>query len=367
MCGILASSLRVAALAGLIVLAGCEDEQAEAPPPPIRAIKYSILKQGVEAQQRGISAVVEAATTSNVAFQTAGQVVELTRKAGDTVAEGEVLARLDPEPLRLKLSGAQSELQQAEAALADAESKYAQQEKLFQGGYTTRTNYETSLANLRTARGTLGVARSQVDIARRDLEKAELRAPFAGIIAKRNVERFEEVSSGQAIYTLQTEADTEVRVSLPETLVSAVSVGDTVKVEIGLVSQEPVDGRVIEIAPLSEGANAYPLAIRLQDPPPGLKPGMSAEAIFEFRTPGGDDAFTIPIAAMKPGVGTEGGEVFVFEDGRLSVRKVRVVNIRDNSLQIVGEVRPGDVVATAGVSQLHDGMQVRLLDPADLR
>lgn len=355
------------ALAMLLLLSACEDEKAASADVPVRAIKYTVLTDGVAAQQRRISAVVEAATTSNVAFQTAGQVIELVHKVGDEVAEGDLLARLDPEPLQLKLAGAQSELQKAQAALSDAESKHAQQDQLFKGGYTTRTNFETALANLRTARGALGVARSQLNIARRDLEKAELRAPFSGVVAKKNIERFEEVSSGQAIYTIQTEADTEVRVSLPETLIRAVSVGDAVKVEVPLASPDAIDGKVTEIAPLAEGVNAYPVAIRLEDPPPGLRPGMSAEAVFEFRTAESNGAFTVPMSALKPTVGSEGGSLYVFNDGKLAEKSVRVVNVRDNSLQIVGDVQVGDIVATAGVSLLHDGMQVRLLDPEALR
>lgn len=355
------------ALVGFAMLAACSEDEQTAEPAPVRAIKYMTLKAGAAAQQRRISGIVEAGATSNVAFQTAGQVIELNKKVGDPVANGDLLARLDPEPLRLRLSSAESELQQANASVADAQSKYRQQKQLFEKGYATRTNYESALANLRTARGARGVAQSQLKIARRDLEKSELKAPFAGVVAKREIEPFEEVVSGQAIYTVQTDGESKVEVALPETLIGEVALGDSVMIMAPLASAEPLPGRITEIAPLAEGVNAYPVTIRLDKEPASLRPGMSAQAIFEFKTDDTDGAFTVPIAAVKSVVNQEAGQVFVFKDGRLSVREVLVVNIRDNALQIKGAIKSGEVIATAGVSLLYDGMPARLLDIEALR
>lgn len=359
--------LRCGALACVVALAGCDDAAPAATPAPVRAIKYMTLEAGLENQRRRISGVVEAGTTSVVAFQTGGQVIEILKNVGDAVEAGDLLARLDPEPLRLRLASAQSEAVKARAAVTDGESKHSQQKQLFEKGYATRTNFESALASLRGARGDLGVAQSQLDIAKRDLAKSELRAPFSGVIAKRSTDAFEEVSAGQSIFTLQTEGEYEVRVSLPETLINVVSLGDATGVLIPLARETMFPGVVSEISPLSEGVNAYPVTIKLLETVDQLRPGMSAEALFEFPTPGGSEGFTVPIAALKPLVGEEGGELFVFNEGKLAVRKVRVVNVRDNALQIVGDIAAGDVIATAGVSLLYDGMPARLLDPASLR
>lgn len=357
----------VLAVCASLALAGCDEGDVEAPPEPVRAIKYMTLTAGAPAQVRRISGVVEAGTSADVAFQTAGQVVELTKNVGDQVAAGELLARLDPEPLRLRVTSARSELQQASAALADARSKHAQQKQLFDKGYATRTNFESALATMRTAQGAVGVAQSQLRIAERDLKKSELIAPFAGVIAKRAIDKFEEAASGQTIYVIQTEDEFEISVSLPETLITSVGLGDSVQVSVPQASTEPLAGVISEIAPLAEGANAYPVTVKLAQAPSTLRPGMSAQALFEFETAQAAGAYSIPITALKPDVGEEGGTVFVFGDGTLSARKVRVVNVRDNNLQVEGDVKPGEVIATAGVSLLYDGMPARLLDPAQFR
>jgi len=220
---------------------------------------------------------------------------------------------------------------------------------------------------VRTSQGALGVAESQYRSARRDLEKATLIAPFEGVVAQKEVDRFEEVASGQTIYVLQTEGAYDVRVSLPETLIVQAKVGDSVKVFASLDREQALAGVISEAAPLAEGANAYRVTINLKNPPAALRPGMSAEVAFEFPTPEGGDAYAVPLGSVKTDIGGEGGTVFVWRDGVLTERKVQVVNIRDNRLQIVGDVAPGDVIAIAGVSLLYDGMAAKLLDPAALR
>ena len=61
--------------------------------------------------------------------------------------------------------------------------------------------------------------------------------------------------------------------------------------------------------------------------------------------------------------------VFVYDpaSGTLSERRVTVANVLNNSMEIVGDLSEGEIIATAGVSFLHDGMTVTLFDPATLR
>ena len=167
---------------------------------------------------------------------------------------------------------------------------------------------------------------------------------------------------------MQTKGDNEVKVSLPETLVNAVNVGDVVNVIVALASPDPIAGHITQVAPLAAESNAYPVTIVLEKDAPNIRPGMSAQAIFRFRNSDESiDAFSIPMSAIKPDAGSEGGEVFVFKDGRLSARRVSVTNLRDNVLHVTGDINSGDIIATAGVSLLYEGMPARLLDPSMLQ
>ena len=78
-------------------------------------------------------------------------------------------------------------------------------------------------------------------------------------------------------------------------------------------------------------------------------------------------AVNINFVAFSSFLGDLGGQVFVFESGKLTARQVDVVEVSGNALQVTGALQPGEIIATAGISLLYDGMPARLLDPAKLR
>lgn len=350
-----------------VVLAGC-DEESEAPAEEvIRSIKYMTLEQRAGAQERRIAGIVAAAQTTNAAFETAGQVIELLRRSGDPVSEGDLIARLDPEPYQLRVSEAENALAQAQASLDDAQKKFDQQKKLLDQGFATRTAFDSAEATLKNAKGAYGVAESQLDLARRDLNKTDLKAPFSGVIARKDVDVFEEIGGGQSIYAIQSADEGKIEASMPETLINTVSLGTVVEVSFPPLGGALTSGRIDEIAPSAGDANAYPIEIVLDNAPPGMRPGMSAQITFSFETEETGSAFVVPIGAVAAQPGGP-GRVFVFDpqSKTLATRTVNVANVHDNSLQIIGDLSSGEIIATAGISFLHDGMRVDLFDPGSL-
>ena len=97
---------------------------------------------------------------------------------------------------------------------------------------------------------------------------------------------------------------------------------------------------------------------------------MSAELTFRFATETTGKAFLVPLAAVKPALGEHGdATMFVYDPDTqtLDERIVTVTNVEDNSLEVVGELQEGEIIATAGVSFLHNGMRVDLFDADRLR
>lgn len=348
-----------------LALAACGEDAPTETKPLIRAIKNMTLEVRAGAQQRVLTGETKADLTSNAAFEVSGQVIQMTADIGDQVPKGMLLAQLDPEPYSLALQQAQSELVSAKAELEDASSKFAQQSQLFERGFATKTAFDSAEASLRTAQAAVDVVESQVSLARRNLSKTELKAPFEGVIATKPVEVFEEISPGQTIYAVQS-GDPKVEATLPETLINVIGIGQQVLVSFPPLGGTTVSGRIDEIAPLAGAANAYPIEIALTGRPEGLRAGMSAEIVLEFETQATGSAFMVPYNAVAA-VGGPGSKanVFVFdaESGTVSEVPITVVDVRDNVLQIIGdELAPGDIIATAGVTFLHDGMQVTLFD-----
>lgn len=346
-------------------LTACDETSPTESKPLIRAIKNTTLEFRAGVQQRVLTGETKADLTSNAAFEVSGQVIRMAVDVGDHVAKGTLLAQLDPEPYSLALRQAQSELISANADLEDAIRKFEQQSELFERRFATKTSFDSAEARKRSAEAAVDAAESQVALDRRNLSKTELKAPFDGVIATKLVEVFEEVSPGQTIYALQS-GNPKVEATLPETLISVVGINQQVTVSFPPLRGATVSGWIDEIAPLAGDANAYPIEIALDNPPEGLRVGMSAEIVLEFATQNTGMAFMVPYGAVKARGGADtGASVFVFDaaTGTVSEVPVAVVDVQDNVLQIVGDsLAAGDIIATAGVSFLHDGMRVTLFD-----
>ncbi len=346
-----------------ILLSACGEDQQTSDPAPVRSIKSMVIKEVATQQQRQISGVVEADTVTDLSFEISGKITKLGVDLGDPVAKNEKIAELDAEPYRLKVETARGELGSARAALKDAEQKFAQQKILFAKGFTTKTSFDTATATLQSGESQVKISISKLSIAERDLGKAVLVAPFTGRISKKYVDVFTDVTAGQKIVEMHTEGNLKVEASIPENLVRTIKEGDRVEVAFPTLPHLSTAGRISKIGSRAEAANAFPVKIALDHQFPELRPGISASVTFRFRTEATGQAFVVPATALLPA--PEEGKAFVFTFDKsaevVRKRKVSILNIRNNSLEVAGELGVGDVIAIAGVSFLSDGMKVRLL------
>ncbi len=352
------------ALLTMAVFSGCEKKKEKAEEKPLRAIKSMALKERAADQRRVISGIVEAGTVTDLSFEISGQITKLNANIGDRVTKGDIIAVLDAEPYRLKLETARGELGSARAALKDAREKFKQQKTLLAKGFTTKTNFDTATANLKTAESKVQISLSKLSIAERDLRKTRLIAPFTGRISKKHVNVFTDITTAQKIYEIHTEGNLEIEVSVPENLVRHFKVKDRVTIKFPTLPNLSSSGHITEIGSRTETANAFPVKIELEKQFPELRPGITAEVTFRYSTDATGTAFIIPATALLPKSESRSASIFVFDRSKNAVyqRKVKVINIRDNDLEVTGTLKAGDIIAIAGISFLSDGMKVRLLE-----
>ncbi len=156
----------------------------------------------------------------------------------------------------------------------------------------------------------------------------------------------------------------EIVLSVPDSIVTRLAVGAPVTVDVSTLADCGCAARITEISPSAGAANAVPVTAALLDHPPGLLPGMVAEASVVLT--GGREArgFLVPLVAIAPGDETARGYIFKYDEATNLVSKVPIRNgegLSDNLIEIVDGVAAGDIIAAAGVSFLRDGQRVKLL------
>ncbi len=310
-------------------------------------------QQGMKKSGLAYSGTIEAATLSNLSFQVGGKVVKVHVTEGQRVEKDQPLAELDRSEFqaaheqaratldRAEKSAAQlaailevnrkalpDDVARAEAGLASArdvlteaqsnreryDQLYARQvvsKKEWEGvrlSYdTARSKVAEAEAVLRQTKSNLGriganereveaakaqaaAAKAALEQARIQLDRTELRAPFAGIVTSRNIEPGEVVTPTRQAMTLSDLSSVKVKIYVGETEIGGVKPGQKAEVKVDSLPGKTFEGTVTFISPEGEFTPkiiqtqkervklVYLVEITVANPNLELKTGMPADA-----------------------------------------------------------------------------------------
>ena len=347
-----------------LILGACEEPVPEVVE-QVRAIKTMTIRELASGQTRKYSGIIEATDSSALSFQVSGNVQSVGVELGERVNQGQLLAVLDPKPYELNVQAAKAELSKARAELSEKQQEFTRQKTLFDKGWVAKAALDQATAGFESAQSQVNFAVSQLNLANRDLGLTKLTAPFDGIIAEREIDPFIEVGAGQKVFEINAEGAIEATFDVPETTIAQITMGMPLKIRFSTGGLCDCEGRITKIGSVAGDANAFPVTAAVLDPPEGVLPGMTAEVTLILQGSAEETAFLLPLAALAPGGTPPDGSIYVFDAESSTVRKtaVKIKGATDNMVAIFEGVSTGDVVATAGVSFLSDGQQVKLLTP----
>ncbi|MFC4349443.1 efflux RND transporter periplasmic adaptor subunit [Kordiimonas lipolytica] len=372
---------RPASLAGLVaaslLLVSCGDAATEERDPPVRGLKVFEVTESAATMTRRYPSVVQPADETPLSFEISGQLTEVTLEVGQQAKAGDTLLKLDPTTLQYELQQSRAALEQAEASLKNARTDFSRKEELLKSGNVTKAAYDSSETNLKSAEAQAEQSRQQYAISQERLDKAVLKAPFDGVISSVDAKSYSNISPGQTVLSLYSENAFEVEFSVPATVINALHTGDEATVEITDIPDTFLKGRIKELGSRAGQVSAFPAVVQLEESHPGLKAGMAAEVALDISLLIGEEGFLVPVhcfvlegsETLKRGESIQdhrGGfaQVFVFdsETSTVHTRRVQTAGVRENMIIVIDGLEAGDIIAAAGVSYLHDGQKVRLLE-----
>src|SRR3984893_820931 len=203
------------ALTALLLLAGCEANTAPAPT-ALRPVQVQRVAFADADTKREFVGVVRARYETDLGFRVAGKIVTRVVNVGDRVQAGDVVARLDPEDLKLQVQSAEAELAAATSNLAQASSDFERYSTLKARGWASVADFDRKKAAGDEAQGRLERARRSLDLARNQLGYADLKADADGVITATLAEAGQVVAVGQAVARLAHKGEKEAEVALPE-------------------------------------------------------------------------------------------------------------------------------------------------------
>lgn len=243
-----------------------------------------------------VTGKIEPRNEVNVKPQISGIITEILKEAGETVQEGEVIAKVKVIPDMGSLSAAQSRLRLAEINRKQAQTDYDREKTLFDKGLVAADEYDKIAQALRQAREEVDAAQDNLEVVRDGVSKSNasasstlIRSTITGLILDIPVKVGYSVilantfNDGTTIATVANMNDLIFRGNIDETEVGRLSTGMTMKITIGALQDLKFDARLEYIAPKAtdqNGANQFEIkaAVNLPSNATNIRSGYSANA-----------------------------------------------------------------------------------------
>lgn len=333
----------------------------------IRPVMYEKVVLGGGVQQRTFSGTAISGTETRMSFKVSGNVQSLRVRDGEEVSKNQLLVTLDNSDFQLQYEQADASVKNADAVEKQAKSNYERIRSLYENGSTSLSDFENAKANYESAKANESSAKKARKLAKAQLDYCRLYAPIEGKISALSVEVNENVSAGQTVMVLSAEGDLEVNLGLPESYITNVNVQDGVEVTFSALPGETFQGVVSEVSfSINSQTATYPVVVKLVGDSKSIRPGMAASVTFSINTskPGQPDLLKVPAQAV--GEDEVGNFVFTLEaDGEYYAVKRRAVSVGQlttNGFEIIDGLDEGELIATAGLQTLLEGMKVRLFE-----
>lgn len=389
----------------LAVAAACNRSQAQGPATPPAAAVRPIAVTTARAEARAVQRAVET-SGSLLAWEEVqakseqpGTIARLRADLGDRVAAGAVLAEYDRREFQLAVEQAQAagagaraqlsrmrdtlaaleaDVARAQSQLDWAKSELERTQQLYRRELVAqrdvdnaRNGYNVAAAQLTAAKVALGQYPDQVKTAEEELRQREaalgiaqkrlgdatVRAPIAGLIAKRHISAGEYVKENTPLFTIVIANPLKYVGTVPERQAPELRAGQTVRLTVEAYRDRAFTGEVVRIAPAVDvGTRTLVLEARVPNADGALRPGFFAKGSVLTRRDSA--AVFVPGESVTSVAGLI--KVFVVAGGRAQERIVRLGERQSTWIEIADGIRAGEVVATSNLPSLFNGAPVEL-------
>lgn len=348
----LMSVLAVSAL----TLAGCSSEES----PQTQQAGKAPVQQTIEAQIMTVTlgsvpltAVVPGTVVSDqkaqISSRLMGYIKDLNVKVGQEVKRGDLLFSIDSTDVKSQINQANSAYQQAIAALEDAKLDYDRFNKLFKEDSVSKQQLDKIKLQYSVAQENLSAAKSGLDQAKAQLNYANVRAPFNGVIVEKMAEAGGLASPGQPIVVIENLQSVSVQTEVSEDLFAVLRGGDEATVIIDS-QPAPLTGTIYTLVSAAN-PKTRTHTVKLSLPAiNNVNSGTFARVSFKR---GERQTIMVPQSAIVVRAGIEG--VFVVRDNKAYFTMVRTGMKMNGNVEVQAGLDLGEHIVVDNNQSLLNG------------
>ena len=300
-------------------------------------------------------------TEATVKAKVAGELMAVTVREGESVKQGQMLARIDLTEVQAKVAGREADVAATNAQLVWAEKNRNQQKALLDKAFISQSAFDNIQSNYEVAVAKLRAAEADLVVARKSLGDAVLVAPFSGIVSQRHAQPGERVALDAKVVSIVDLSRLELEAAVPPAAIGQVRVGQAMNFRVEGFGERDFAGRIERINPSATAGSRSISVYAVIDNADGLlRGGMFAQGALTLSRI--DNALAVPASAVREEIGQT--FVYAIEDGLVKRKNVKVgAPDAAGRVQVLDGLAAGDRIVRVNLGSLREGLIARLSGP----
>lgn len=352
------------ALPVMLFITGLTATSLQAQEAVAKVVSVAPVQSQMISPQMMVSGQVYSRYQSNLSAGVDGR-LEWIAEAGQQVAQGDVLAKLDPTPLTLRSNELQAQLKRSQINASRLDKELTRLKTLVAKQLISQTQLDQVQADRDLALADVELNRASLAQVQDQLNRAVVTAPFAGVVSQRHHQRGEEVSRSETLLQLVSLTDLEVRLFAPLAYAAFIQPGQQLQVYQQQGQTQLQLSSVIPVSDVRSQTFEARLAVTAAD-----ASRFSVGQLVSVALPTASASLSTVVHRDALVLGKQQHAVFLVQlaqDGGKQVQRltVEVGQGQGEWLQVTAGLKPGDQLVVRGADTLQDGDKVRVLSEAE--
>jgi membrane fusion protein (multidrug efflux system) len=334
-------------------VAGAKQETVDAVPITVAKVEVMPMDRSLD-----VWGTLYAKDEATLGAEVEGKVEKTLVDFGDRVTAGQELASIDTTTYDALAHQAEANLAKAKASANNAELNLKRAEELRKNNIASQSDMDAAVAAAEQARAEVKADEAASVVSQLNLQRSHAKAPFDAAIADRIASAGDYLKVGAPLFRVVNDNVLKFIVQAPESYAGKVIKGQQVIFWVDAYgTNESFEGKVYLISPaVNTGTRAFPFGALVQNSEHRLKASSYARGklVLARAVP----TLVVPLDAVSTFAGVS--KVFVVENGVARAQEVEVGRVREEQQQVFSGLKPGALVATSGLSKLHDGVRIRV-------
>jgi multidrug efflux pump subunit AcrA (membrane-fusion protein) len=342
-----------------------------------------------------LSGTLASPDQTHVSNEVAGVVRDVLVEIGQEVIIGQDLVHLDTTELKLAVDRAESALRQTEAQLGidasrgnqppadeqiaavrtaaanrdDARNQLSRAQELFGKGLSSKADFDTAqtrvkvadaayqaaLDNVQALKASLQDRRAAYDLAKKKMNDAVIKAPVAGAIFERPVQRGEYIREQTPVITIVRMDPLKLKTAVQEKYANLIRQNQSVDFSVEPFPNETFHGKIAYISPaVDQASRTFQAEILVSNPGHKLKPGFFAKG--NILTGRDDNVLAVPEETVSTLAGVS--SVYVIENGAVKQMTVQLGEREGKNIEVVSGLKGNEILAASNLNELVSGVKV---------